>query len=65
MYLFCDIDGVIIPFPGADGAIPATHHWDQVTPDGQDEPVTIWLNPAHGPLPACGSLDFTVDMLLK
>lgn len=50
MYLFCDVDGVLIPFPGTDGAIPATHHRDHVTPAGQDQPVPIWLNPAHGPL---------------
>lgn len=50
MFLFCDIDGVLIPFPAADGAIPATHHRDQVVPAGQDQPVPIWLNPAHGPL---------------
>ncbi len=39
MYLFCDIDGVLIPFPAADGAIPATHHPDHVVPVGQDQPV--------------------------
>lgn len=50
MFLFCDIDGVLIPFPAADGAIPATHHPDHVVPAGEDQPVRIWLNPAHGPL---------------
>ena len=50
MFLFCDIDGVLIPFPADDGAIPATHHRHQVTPAGYDEPVSIWLNPAHGAL---------------
>jgi len=46
----CDIDGVLIPFPAVDGAIPDTHteHWAYF-PD-KDEPVRIWLNPAHGPL---------------
>ncbi|HEY2578083.1 MAG TPA: HAD domain-containing protein [Streptosporangiaceae bacterium] len=50
MFLFCDIDGVLIPFPAADGTTPATHHRDHVLPTGYDKPVTIWLNPAHGPL---------------
>lgn len=50
MLLFCDIDGVLIPFPAADGTIPATHHRDEVLPAGYDTPVPIWLNPAHGPL---------------
>lgn len=50
MYLFCDIDGVLIPFPAPDGTIPATHHPDHVVPAGHDQPVRIWLNPAHGPL---------------
>jgi hypothetical protein len=50
MHLFCDIDGLLIPFPAPDGAIPATHHPDRVVPPGQDQPVRIWLNPAHGPL---------------
>ncbi len=50
MFLFCDIDGVLIPFPAADGTIPATHHRDHVVPAGNDQPVPIWLNPAHGPL---------------
>lgn len=38
MYLSCDIDGVLIPFPAPDGAIPATHHPDHVVPAGQDAP---------------------------
>jgi hypothetical protein len=50
MYLLCDIDGVLIPFPDQDGNIPSSHYRDQVTPTGHDKPVTIWLNPAHGPL---------------
>jgi hypothetical protein len=50
MFLFCDIDGVLIPFPDQAGAIPATHYRDQVIPTGREEPVPIWLNPAHGPL---------------
>jgi hypothetical protein len=47
MFLFCDIDGVLIPFPAADGAIPATHHRAEVLPAGYDA-VPIWLNPADG-----------------
>ncbi len=50
MFLFCDIDGVLIPFPDGSGAIPATHCRDEVMPTGTDQPVPIWLNPAHGPL---------------
>jgi hypothetical protein len=50
MFLFCDIDGVLIPFPAADGTIPATHHRHHVVPTGGDQLVPIWLNPAHGPL---------------
>jgi hypothetical protein len=50
MFLFCDIDGVLIPFPAADGTVPAACHPGHVTPQGHDQPVPIWLNPAHGPL---------------
>ncbi|MGW5431945.1 HAD domain-containing protein [Streptomyces sp. NPDC004059] len=51
-YLLLDIDGVLIPFPNAEGAGPATHTRHAVVPAGRtaDNPVTIWLNPAHGPL---------------
>ncbi|MGW2937136.1 HAD domain-containing protein [Streptomyces sp. NPDC001156] len=51
-YLLLDIDGVLIPFPHADGTTPATHTRHDVVPTGRDPdaPVTIWLNPAHGPL---------------
>lgn len=51
-YLLLDIDGVLIPFPGADGSTPATHNRHEVVPTGRsaDDPVTIWLNPAHGPM---------------
>ncbi|MGW1170879.1 HAD domain-containing protein [Streptomyces sp. NPDC002550] len=51
-YLLLDIDGVLIPFPNAEGAGPATHTRHDVVPTGRtaDNPVTIWLNPAHGPL---------------
>ncbi|MFF5010550.1 HAD domain-containing protein [Streptomyces phaeochromogenes] len=51
-YLLLDIDGVLIPFPDAEGASPATHNRHEVVPTGRsaDAPVTIWLNPAHGPL---------------
>jgi hypothetical protein len=49
IHLICDVDGVLIPFPATDGAIPATHHecWAQFP--HKDEPVRIWLNPEHGP----------------
>lgn len=50
MYLLCDIDGVLIPFPSKNGSIPSGHHQDQVTPTGHEKLVTIWLNPEHGPL---------------
>ncbi len=51
-YLLLDIDGVLIPFPDADGSTPATHARHDVVPTGRsaDNPVTIWLNPAHGPM---------------
>ncbi|MFG2815522.1 HAD domain-containing protein [Streptomyces sp. NPDC048410] len=49
-YLLLDIDGVFIPFPDADGSTPATHIRHDVVPTGRsvDNPVTIWLDPAHG-----------------
>jgi hypothetical protein len=49
IHLICDIDGVLIPFPAGDGAIPDTHceHWAEFT--GKCDPVRIWLNPEHGP----------------
>ena len=49
IHLICDVDGVLIPFPATNGAIPDTHeeHWAQFP--GKDEPVRIWLNPEHGP----------------
>jgi hypothetical protein len=49
IYLFCDVDGVLIPFPGPGDSIPATHlvHWARFA--GEPEPVRIWLNPEHGP----------------
>lgn len=50
MFVFCDVDGVLIPFPAADGGIPATHRRDQVLPAGYDQLVPIWLNPDHGHL---------------
>ncbi|WP_419997055.1 HAD domain-containing protein [Streptomyces boninensis] len=51
-YLLLDIDGVLIPFPAADGSTPRTHRRHDVLPAGRsaDDPVTVWLNPAHGPL---------------
>ncbi|MGW4868156.1 HAD domain-containing protein [Streptomyces chartreusis] len=51
-YLLLDVDGVLIPFPDEKGTSPATHTRHDVVPTGRnaDNPVTIWLNPAHGPL---------------
>ncbi|MFG2667972.1 HAD domain-containing protein [Streptomyces sp. NPDC048387] len=51
-YLLLDIDGVLIPFPAPDGSTPPTHVRHTVSPAGRDpdNPVPIWLNPAHGPL---------------
>ncbi|MFE4871845.1 hypothetical protein [Streptomyces sp. NPDC056682] len=51
-YLLLDIDGVLIPFPDADGATPSTHTRHDVLPAGRDpdDPVAIWLNANHGPL---------------
>ncbi|MEU5140673.1 HAD domain-containing protein [Streptomyces sp. NPDC004009] len=51
-YLLLDVDGVLIPFPDAEGSGPETHTRHDVVPTGRtaDNPVTIWLNPAHGPL---------------
>ncbi|MEH0471954.1 HAD domain-containing protein [Streptomyces sp. B21-097] len=51
-YLLLDVDGVLIPFPDTDGNTPSTHGRHDVLPAGRnaDDPVTIWLNPAHGPL---------------
>ncbi|GIH72833.1 HAD domain-containing protein [Sphaerimonospora thailandensis] len=50
IYLLIDIDGVLIPFPQADGSSPATHERHMVVPTDYDPatPVPIWLNPAHG-----------------
>ncbi|MGI5468368.1 HAD domain-containing protein [Streptomyces sp. CA-132043] len=49
-YLLMDIDGVLIPFPSPDRTAPATHDRHDVLPTGRnpDQPVTVWLNPAHG-----------------
>ncbi|GES30554.1 HAD domain-containing protein [Streptomyces angustmyceticus] len=51
-YLLLDIDGVLIPFPEADGSTPATHARHDVVPTGRsaDNPVTVWLDPTHGPM---------------
>jgi hypothetical protein len=51
-YLLLDIDGVLIPFPNADGSTPATHARHDVVPTDRsaDSPVTVWLNPDHGRL---------------
>ena len=48
MLLFCDVDGVLIPFPAPDGSAPSTHqtHWADFP--GRADPVKIWLNPVHG-----------------
>lgn len=42
-YLLLDVDGVLIPFPDADGTTPATHRRHDVVPTGRnaDDPVTI------------------------
>ncbi|MFJ9027319.1 HAD domain-containing protein [Streptomyces sp. NPDC102274] len=49
-YLLLDVDGVLIPFPDADGSTPAAHARHDVVPTGRsaDNPVTVWLDPAHG-----------------
>ncbi|MCX4559655.1 HAD domain-containing protein [Streptomyces sp. 2-1] len=50
-YLLLDVDGVLIPFPDAEDASPATHTRHDVVPTGRNAAaMTIWLNPAHGPL---------------
>ncbi|ALO13602.1 hypothetical protein AQF52_8021 [Streptomyces venezuelae] len=51
-HLLLDIDGVLIPFPAADGSTPATHVRHTVLPTGRasHDPVPIWLDPAHGPM---------------
>ncbi|MFG2527295.1 hypothetical protein [Streptomyces sp. NPDC048516] len=51
-YFLLDIDGVLIPFPAKDGGTPPTHVRHDVVPTGRtpDDPVTIWLDPTHGPL---------------
>ncbi|MEV0778199.1 HAD domain-containing protein [Streptomyces sp. NPDC050428] len=48
-YLLLDIDGVLIPFPAADGSTPSTHVRHTVLPTGRppDKPVDIWLDPNH------------------
>ncbi|WP_329387126.1 hypothetical protein [Streptomyces sp. NBC_01716] len=47
-YLLLDIDGVLIPFPAADGTTPPTHLRHTVRPTGRspDKPVDVWLDPA-------------------
>lgn len=49
-YLLLDIDGVLIPFPAADGSTPPTHVRHTVLPTGRhpDDPVPIWLDPRQG-----------------
>jgi len=47
-YLLLDIDGVLIPFPVADGTVPPSHNRHSVTPTGRATPVDVWLDPAHG-----------------
>lgn len=49
IHLICDVDGVLIPFPTMDGAIPDTHHEHWAQFPGKPELVRIWLNPEHGP----------------
>lgn len=49
-YLIMDIDGVLIPYPDADGRTPVTHTRHLVTPTGYERQpaVAIWLNHTHG-----------------
>ncbi|WP_405808757.1 HAD domain-containing protein [Streptomyces sp. NBC_00210] len=49
-YLLLDIDGVLIPFPAADGSTPPTHVRHTVLPTGRhlNDPVPVWLDPNHG-----------------
>jgi len=49
-YLLLDIDGVLIPFPAADGRTPPTHVRHTVLPTGRrpDDTVPIWLDPSQG-----------------
>ncbi|MCW8219179.1 HAD domain-containing protein [Streptomyces griseolus] len=49
-YLLLDIDGVLIPFPAADGSTPPTHVRHTIVPTGRhpDDPVPIWLDPRQG-----------------
>src|SRR5262249_24158767 len=49
-FLLLDIDGVLIPFPAADGSTPAGHFAHQVRADAVAEPFWVWLNPAHSNL---------------
>ena len=50
-YLLLDVDGILIPFPDAEGTSPVSHNRHEVVPADRsaDDPVTIWLNPAQGP----------------
>ncbi|MGY4952198.1 hypothetical protein [Streptomyces sp. NEAU-L66] len=51
-FFLLDIDGVLIPFPTKDGDTLPTHVRHDVVPTGRnpEDPVTIWLDPTHGPL---------------
>ncbi|WP_406302324.1 HAD domain-containing protein [Streptomyces sp. NBC_00885] len=51
-YLLLDIDGVLIPFPAADGSTPRTHIRHEVLPSGRapSDTVSVWLDPNHGTL---------------
>ncbi|WP_316519904.1 HAD domain-containing protein [Kitasatospora brasiliensis] len=49
-FLLLDVDGVLIPFPAADGSTPTTHMRHQVHIDDVAEPFWVWLDPAHGAL---------------
>ncbi|MGW3232973.1 HAD domain-containing protein [Kitasatospora sp. NPDC001095] len=49
-FLLLDIDGVLIPFPAADGSTPTTHARFQVHTDDVAGPFWVWLNPTHGAL---------------
>ncbi|MEV7597148.1 HAD domain-containing protein [Kitasatospora sp. NPDC089797] len=49
-FLLLDVDGVLIPFPAADGGIPDSHVSHQVRADTDADPFRVWLDPAHGKL---------------
>ncbi|MGW3042373.1 HAD domain-containing protein [Kitasatospora sp. NPDC001159] len=48
--MLLDIDGVLVPFPAADGTTPSTHTRHQVRTSNVAKPFWVWLNPVHGTL---------------